>query len=297
MSLEAFEDLASLRKQLLGWRSAGQRVGLVPTMGNLHAGHLALVERLRSRVDRIVVSIFVNPTQFGPNEDFAAYPRTLEADLQALDVAGADLAWMPPASVMYPLAEPFILRAPESLANTLCGRDRPGHFDGVATVVLRLFLQVAPQVAIFGEKDFQQLVILRRLVEDHGLEIGIESLPTVREADGLAMSSRNQYLDARQRQVAGELYALLEQATARLNSGEDWDEIRNQALECLHSAGFEPQYFEWRSAETLQTPEPDRPQRLLAAARLGRARLIDNIAVTKPSSGCDLSVGCPHLAS
>ncbi|MBB6086951.1 pantoate--beta-alanine ligase [Wenzhouxiangella marina] len=279
MKLGPTHDLAELRRTIRSWQADGQRVGFVPTMGNLHAGHLALVDRLRKSCDRVVTSIFVNPTQFGPNEDFAAYPRTLEADLAALTELGADLAWVPSVETMYPLAESFMVRAPKALADTLCGADRPGHFDGVASVVLRLFLQVAPDAAIFGEKDFQQLLIIRELVRDYALDIDIESLPTVREVDGLAMSSRNQYLSAEERARAPALHAVLRETAAALAEGDDWATLQRRGFERLSDAGFEPQYLEWRSAETLGVPEAGRPQRLLAAARLGKARLIDNLAV------------------
>jgi len=279
MSLMAERTLAGLRAKVAVWKTGGERVGLVPTMGNLHAGHLALVDQLKQGCDRIVTSIFVNPTQFGPNEDFDRYPRTLEADLQALEARGVDLVWTPTIEAMYPIEDPFLIKAPDGLANTLCGADRPGHFDGVATVVLRLFLQVGPDAAIFGEKDFQQLLVIRRLAVDYSLDIQIESLPTVREADGLAMSSRNQYLNEAERGRAPELHAVLQKTAAGLRNGEDWNRLQADALARLEAAGLEPQYLEWRSAVDLGAPEAGAPQRLLAAARLGKARLIDNVPV------------------
>jgi len=279
MSLEATTDLDRLRDQVAAWRAAGERIGLVPTMGNLHTGHLALVEHLKSSCDRLVSSIFVNPAQFGPGEDFESYPRTLDKDLVALEEAGVDLVWAPAVEVMYPLGAAFLVNVPDALASTLCGRDRPGHFDGVASVVLRLFLQVLPDAAMFGEKDFQQLLVIRQLVRDYALRIEVQGLATVREPDGLAMSSRNQYLTTDQRRVAGRLHRVLEQTAERIRAGEDWSMLQAGAEESLKSAGFTPRYFEWRSAQTLGPPVPDHPQRLLAAAHLGRARLIDNVRV------------------
>ncbi|MEN1727337.1 MAG: pantoate--beta-alanine ligase [Pseudomonadota bacterium] len=279
MRLIQASTLADLRLAVDGWKQQGLRVGLVPTMGNLHAGHLQLVDALRKSCDRLVTSIFVNPTQFGPGEDFATYPQTLPNDLRALDERGIDLAWTPSVDVMYPLEDSFMVKVPSALADTLCGEYRPGHFDGVASVVLRLFLQVAPDAAIFGEKDFQQLLVIRRLATDYTLDIDIQALPTVREHDGLAMSSRNQYLNEKERARAGELHAALQATADGLRKGQGWACLQAYALERLEGAGFRPQYLEWRSAEHLGNPEEGRAQRLLAAAHLGSARLIDNIAV------------------
>jgi pantoate--beta-alanine ligase len=279
LKLLAVDRLSDLRTTLDGWRAQGLRIGLVPTMGNLHAGHLALVKEARRHCDRVVTSIFVNPTQFGPGEDFESYPRTRQADLEKLDKAGCELAWLPAVAEMYPLAESFMVQPPTSLTETLCGAHRPGHFSGVATVVLRLFNQVAPRVAVFGEKDFQQLLVIRRMVLDLALPIEIRGLETRREADGLAMSSRNQYLSRLERARAAELAGLLDDLAAGLRDGQAWDVLQNQAWQRLEKAGFQPQYLEWRSAEDLGPPKPDRPQRLLAAAWLGKARLIDNKAV------------------
>jgi len=279
VTLTVVRDLAGLRSATARWRSDGQQIGLVPTMGNLHAGHLALVDAIRGSCDRVITSIFVNPTQFGPGEDFDAYPRTLEADLARLGKQGCDLVWAPTVDVMYPLSDSFGIRLPAGLGDTLCGAHRPGHFDGVANVVLRLFVQTAPDRAIFGEKDFQQLQVIRRMVEDFALPVTIESLATVRENDGLAMSSRNQYLTPAERAVAPILHRVLSESAAGLQSGRSWGKLRATALEKLEQAGFRPQYLEWRSAENLGTPEPDRPQRLIAAAYLGKARLIDNVMV------------------
>lgn len=279
MTPTVVRDLAGLRAVTARWRRDGRQIGLVPTMGNLHAGHLALVEAIRGSCDRVITSIFVNPTQFGPGEDFDAYPRTFEADLARLGEQDCDLVWAPTVDVMYPLAESFGLRVPAGLGETLCGAHRPGHFDGVASVVLRLFVQVAPDRAIFGEKDFQQLLVIRRMVEDLALPVNIDSLPTVRENDGLAMSSRNQYLTPSERAAAPTLYRVLSETAFGLQSGQSWDKLRATALDELGQAGFQPQYLEWRSAENLGPSEPGRPQRLLAAAYLGKARLIDNVLV------------------
>lgn len=279
MKLLAVDRLADLRAILDGWRERGLRIGLVPTMGNLHSGHLALVEEVRRHCDRVVASIFVNPTQFGPGEDYESYPRTRQADLEQLDQIGCELAWLPEVAEMYPLAESFMVQPPAGLTDTLCGAHRPGHFRGVATVVLRLFNQVAPRVAIFGEKDFQQLLVIRRMVTDLALPIDIRGLETRREADGLAMSSRNQYLSADERRCAPELARVLSETAAGLNSGQAWEALKKAGWQRLVQAGFSPQYLEWRSAEDLGPPIGGRPQRLLAAAFLGRARLIDNRAV------------------
>ncbi len=273
------EQLDGLRAAIKGWRSRGQSLALVPTMGNLHNGHLALVEEAGRRADRVVVSIFVNPTQFGPGEDFESYPRTRAADLAALEQVGCDLVWLPTVAQMYPLPLPFKMQVPEKLAKQLCGASRPGHFDGVAGVVLRLFNQVGPDVAVFGEKDFQQLVIIRQLVEDFALEIDVVGLATVRDRDGLAKSSRNGYLDAAERARAPELYRVLDEMAEALRNGADFQALRAAALEQLEAAGFRPDYLEWRNARDLTAPNPDTPTRLFAAAWLGRARLIDNVGV------------------
>lgn len=278
-AVAAVTRLAGLRSQIGRWRSAGERIALVPTMGNLHAGHLALVEAAGRQADRVVVSIFVNPTQFGPNEDFAAYPRTLRQDLLALGQSGCDLAWCPEVDTMYPLDNGFMVTVPERLANSLCGRFRPGHFDGVASVVLRLFNQVQPDLALFGEKDFQQLLVLRWLARDLSLPIEVLGHPTQRDADGLALSSRNQYLSASERATAPLLYRQLRELADGLEAGRDWSNLKESALWALEDAGFKPQYLAWCSAEDLGPPRPDEPQRLLVAAWLGKARLIDNLPV------------------
>lgn len=271
------ESLPALREAVGRLRANGRRIGFVPTMGNLHRGHLGLVEQAAGHCEATVASIFVNPTQFGPGEDFEAYPRTFQADLEALASVGCDLVWAPPVEVMYPLEEPFMLRVPEALSDCLCGRSRPGHFDGVATVVLRLFSQVSPDVAVFGEKDFQQLLILRRMTRDLSLPIDLLGAPIAREEDGLAMSSRNGYLDAQQRAVAPTLHRVLAETAEGLAAGEDFGPLKKRALEELAAKGFRPDYLDWRSAEDLGEPKPGEPSRVFGAAWLGKARLIDNV--------------------
>lgn len=277
--VEVAETLSSLREHLARHRRAGRRIGFVPTMGNLHRGHLSLIEVARERAEATVASIFVNPTQFGPGEDYDAYPRTFEADRAALEAAGCDLIWAPSVAVMYPFEEPCMLRAPQCLADRLCGRSRPGHFDGVVSVVLRLFNQVSPDLAVFGEKDFQQLLIIRQMVRDLSLPIEIVGAPIVRESDGLAMSSRNAYLSESERRVAPMLHRVLVETAEKLSRRGDFEVLRAAAFETLEQAGFRPDYFEWRCADDLGLPKADRPGRLFGAAWLGPARLIDNVPV------------------
>lgn len=277
--MQSVESIDSLRAITGSWHQAGGTVAFVPTMGNLHRGHLALVAEARRRASRAVVSIFVNPTQFGPGEDYESYPRTREEDLAALESTGCDLVWLPEVTQMYPLESPFLVQVPESLSDRLCGKSRPGHFDGVASVVLRLFNQVRPDVAVFGEKDFQQLLIIRRMAEDLALGLEVASLPTVREHDGLAMSSRNAYLGKDERARAPVLYRVLTEMAEALRQGTDFKALRAASMETLEAAGFRPDYLEWRSAEHLGEPERGKPSRLFAAAWLGRARLIDNVPV------------------
>ncbi len=272
-------DPAALDAALAPWRSGG--IAFVPTMGNLHDGHLALVARARELAPRVVVSIYVNPLQFGPQEDFAAYPRTLEADRARLAEAGADLVFAPRDAVMYPrpLSETTRVHVP-GLSEILCGAHRPGHFDGVATVVARLFNLVRPDHAVFGEKDYQQLLVIRRMVEDLAIPVRIHGVPTVREPDGLAMSSRNQYLTPEERARAPALYRALRAAAEALAQGrEDYGRLEAQGRAALEAAGFRVDYFTVRDADDLAPPAPGRPLVVLAAARLGRARLIDNLRV------------------
>lgn len=271
-----------LRALVREWQVAGQSVAFVPTLGNLHAGHDRLVECARSLADRTVVSVFVNPTQFSAGEDFVRYPRTLERDLQGLERLGVDLAYTPDVEDLYPFgtAEAVRVEVPR-LSDLLCGAFRPGHFDGVAGVVLRLLLAVHPDVALFGEKDYQQCVLIGRLVADLGLPVRIQRVPTVREPDGLALSSRNQYLTAAERQRAPELYWTLMTLSQALQSGRrDFQVLEAEAGQRLVSAGLNPDYVAIRTEESLDPPDPRAgPEnwRLLAAARLGETRLIDNL--------------------
>lgn len=277
-------EIEALRAQLGYWRESGDRIGFVPTMGNLHAGHISLLAAARYRADRVVVSAFVNPLQFGPGEDFERYPRTPDEDREMLEDAHCDLLFMPSALEMYPNGANQATRIQvQGLSETLCGAFRPGHFDGVATVVAKLFEVVQPDVAVFGEKDFQQLTIVRRMAEDLCMPVDVVGAATVRAPDGLAMSSRNRYLTAAERKVAPRLYQSLRNAVARIDNGSaDYDAIEAEGLAALGAAGFSPDYFSVRDAETLETPGADsRDLIVLAAARLGRARLIDNLRVRR----------------
>ena len=268
-----------LRARIAQWRSAGQRIGFVPTMGNLHAGHLALVDAARTHADRIVASVFVNPTQFGPHEDFASYPRTLPQDQARLQTAGCDLLFAPSVEEMYPFgaAHPVRVDVP-GLSEVLDGAMRPGHFSGVATVVTKLFQLVAPDVAVFGQKDFQQLLVIRRMVADLRMPIEIVSVPTVREANGLALSSRNQYLTAEQRDRATIIYRTLQSMRDAAQRGETLADIEGKAHLALEQAGLIPDYAVIRRAADLAVPnDGDRERVALIAATLGRARLIDNL--------------------
>lgn len=280
--MQTVHTVAELRARVAAWKRAGERVAFVPTMGNLHRGHLHLVERARELAPRTVASIFVNPTQFGPNEDFAGYPRTLDDDSRQLAAVGLDLLFAPGVAEMYPrpLDEMTQVTVPE-LSGILCGASRPIHFRGVATVVSKLFNMAQPDVALFGEKDWQQLMVIRRLVADLDFPVEIVGVPTVREADGLALSSRNGYLTAEERAIAPVLYATLTASAERLRAGErDCERLTSEAKARLAAAGFRPDYFEIRRARDLQPPaDGDTDLRILAAAWLGRARLIDNLAV------------------
>lgn len=252
-------------------------------MGNLHDGHIALVDAARRVSDRVVVSIYVNPAQFGPSEDFDSYPRTLAADRERLEKAGCDLLFLPDDATMYPfgLDRQVRVMAAADLASVLEGRSRPGHFDGVTTVVARLFHLVDPDVALFGEKDYQQLLVIRRMVEDLGFDLEIQSVPTVRERSGLAMSSRNAYLEAKQREAAGVLYAVLREAAQQVEQGgRDLSELEKGAAAGLEKAGLRVDYLSVRNARTLVRPEPgDHELRILAAVDFHGTRLIDNIGI------------------
>jgi pantoate--beta-alanine ligase len=277
-------QLARTREELWSftrhWREEGLRLALVPTMGNLHEGHLALVRTARQQADRVVASIFVNPAQFGAGEDFHAYPRTLDADRRKLADAGCDLVFAPGDRTMYPggLEDATRLLASPSLANPLEGEFRPGHFDGVVTVVARLFNLVGPDLAVFGEKDFQQLLVIRRLVEDLGYPLQVLSVPTVRGQGGLALSSRNAYLGEEQRTAAELLNVVLQEAAERAASGSAGRAaVEREARRRLEQAGFRVDYVALRRAADLTFPAAgDRDLRILAAAWCGPTRLIDN---------------------
>jgi pantoate--beta-alanine ligase len=277
--LPVVETVEDLRAQVAGWRAAGRSVALVPTMGALHAGHLSLVAEAARRAERVVVSIFVNPTQFAPHEDLETYPRDLDADLDKLAPSSAALVYAPRGGEMYPegAATTVSVGGP---AEGLESVARPHFFAGVATVVTKLLVQCAPDVAVFGEKDYQQLAVVRRLVRDLALPVEIVSGTTVREADGLALSSRNVYLTAEQRRKAPALHAALGGASSALGDGREVEAALAEARRQIEDAGFAIDYLELRDAETLApvTQPTGRPGRLLVAARLGGVRLIDNVA-------------------
>lgn len=264
-------ELKAARAALAG------RVAFVPTMGNLHAGHIALVEAARARADHVVASIFVNRMQFGPREDFANYPRTPDADETQLRAAGVAILFQPDEDQIYPRGvDTHTFVEVPGLSDLLCGAARPGHFRGVATVVNRLFNLVAPHVALFGKKDYQQWRIIERMVADLGMPIEIVGMDTVREPDGLAMSSRNQYLSPPERAIAGGLYAALVGLTQQPRAA-DWSRVEAAAMAQLRAAGFAPEYVSVRRRLDLAAPSAGDPLVVLAAARLGRARLIDNL--------------------
>ena len=278
--METVTTIAAVRQHVRRWRGEGRRVAFVPTMGNLHPGHVSLIEMARSHGDRFVASIFVNPMQFGPNEDFAHYPRTPTQDARMLADAGCDLMFMPDVAEIYPNGSERATRVDvPGLSSILDGEFRPGHFEGVATVVAKLFHIVEPDVAVFGDKDFQQLTIIRRMVADLCMPVTIVAAPTVRDPDGLAMSSRNQYLTDEERHKAPLIHQLLLAAVARLQAGDrDFPGIERTALQALVASAFRPDYFSVRRADDLSTPQIDTQHLVvLVAARLGRARLIDNL--------------------
>jgi pantoate--beta-alanine ligase len=281
MAPRIVRTLAALRRAVSPWRRADERIALVPTMGALHAGHLALVRTARRRAPRVIVSIFVNPAQFAPHEDLASYPRTFDADLKALAEMAVDLVWAPPAGVMYPsgFATRVALEGPATVG--LEDKFRPHFFAGVATVVAKLLIQCAPDIALFGEKDYQQLKVVTRLVQDLDLPLRIVGVPTVREPDGLALSSRNSYLSARERAAAPTLHRVLADCAGKIARGELPARVLDEAGAAIERAGFALDYLEARHAETLQpvASVEDGPIRLLVAARIGKTRLIDNVAV------------------
>jgi len=282
--MDIVTKIVAVREHVRHWRREGRRVAFVPTMGNLHAGHVSLIEAARRYGDRFVASIFVNPMQFGPNEDFAHYPRTPIQDERMLAEAGCNLMFMPDVAEIYPGGSERATRVDvPGLSRILDGEYRPGHFEGVSTIVSTLFHIVEPDVAVFGEKDFQQLTIIRRMVADLCMPVEIVGAPTVRDADGLAMSSRNQYLTAPERALAPRIYELLQAAAQRLSAGDlDFASIERAGVAALAKAGMKPDYFAVRAAADLSAPTPDiKHLVVLTAARLGKARLIDNIQVRK----------------
>lgn len=280
MSLAIVRAPSTLRSVVTRWKRAGERVAVVPTMGALHEGHLALVREARSLAQRVVVTLFVNPKQFNNADDLAGYPRTEKDDAAKLAPLGIDVLYVPDAAAMYPAGFATTISV-TGVSEGLCGGHRPGHFDGVATVVTKLLLQTGADAALFGEKDFQQLQVIRRLVRDLDLPVEVHAHPTVREDDGLAMSSRNRRLTADQRKAAPALARTLENAAERLASGDDTEAVLAEARAALAQAGFEPvEYLELRREDDLApVTRADAPARLLAAAWLGDVRLIDNVPV------------------
>jgi pantoate--beta-alanine ligase len=279
--LRIVQRIAEVREAVAGWRADGLRIAFVPTMGNLHEGHFSLIGHARAAGTRVVASVFVNPTQFGPSEDFARYPRTLDDDAAGLAARGCDLLFAPPVEEMYPhgLRDLVQVRVP-GLEDILCGAFRPGHFSGVATVVARLLGIVQPDRVVFGAKDWQQLQVVRRLVEDLAMPVAVEAGATVREGDGLAMSSRNQYLEPAERGKASRLYTILRSVRDQVLAGESPESAEIGALGELKAAGFRPDYVAVRCADDLRAPVAvGGPRIVLAAAWLGRTRLIDNLLI------------------
>lgn len=283
--MQKIQRLSELRQQILAFRRADEQIALVPTMGNLHQGHLKLVSEARRLADRVVTTVFVNPTQFGPGEDYASYPRTPEADIASLIEAGADVVFIPEVDEVYPrgLGSLTSVEVP-GLSDELCGAFRPGHFRGVATVVLKLFNMVAADVAVFGEKDYQQLTVIRQMVQDLNLPLTIHGVATVRESDGLAMSSRNSYLSADERGKAALLYAVLQSSAEALKQGgHSISAVEAQASKTLELQGFTVDYVSVRRVIDLAVPGPSDDASalmVLVAARLGKTRLIDNLRVS-----------------
>ena len=278
--MRTYSSSAQLQAALQQFRQVGQRIAFVPTMGNLHEGHLDLVRKARDIADVVVVSIFVNPLQFGPNEDLDAYPRTIAADKEKLFAEGVEVLFAPTVEEIYPegMDSQTVVAVPD-LGDTLCGSSRPGHFDGVTTVVNKLFNMVQPDIAIFGEKDFQQLSIVRKMVQDLCMPIEIVGVTTTRDEDGLAKSSRNGYLTAEQREIAPLLHQILNSCREAIACGFDnFLQLESHARMKLLQAGFEPDYFAIRDARTLRAVSEDTEEiAILAAARLGNTRLIDNV--------------------
>jgi pantoate--beta-alanine ligase len=283
--METVATVAAVRARVAQWRAAGLRVAFVPTMGNLHAGHMSLLAAARYRGDRVVASIFVNPLQFGPSEDYTGYPRTLDEDQKLLREAQCDLLFAPSVADIYPDGgDQRTLIVVRGLSDILCGRFRPGHFDGVATVVAKLFGIVAPDVAVFGEKDYQQLLVVRHMALDLALPVEVVGAATVRAADGLALSSRNRYLSAEERARAPAIYQALSRAARAIDGGStDHAALERDGSAMLLGAGMSVDYFSIRNAADLSEPSAASADLVvLAAARLGRARLIDNLRAHRP---------------
>ncbi|KPX34542.1 pantoate--beta-alanine ligase [Pseudomonas ficuserectae] len=282
--MNTVKTVQELRAAVARARSEGKRIALTPTMGNLHSGHAALVAKAAQRADFVVATIFVNPLQFGPNEDLATYPRTQAADQEKLLQAGCNLLFTPSVEEMYPhgMADQTLVSVPH-LSQGLCGASRPGHFEGVATVVSKLFNMVQPDLAIFGEKDFQQLAVIRAMVRDLNMPIQIIGEPTVRAEDGLALSSRNGYLNDAQRAAAPALYQAIRQTADAISAGEqDFNALLTSKKQQLEAAGFRIDYLEIRDATSLRpTTAENRDLVILAAAFLGKTRLIDNLHLTR----------------
>ena len=281
--MEIIRDKDELREQVAEWRRSGDHIALVPTMGNLHAGHTSLIEIARQHAERVVVTLYVNPTQFGDGEDFSTYPRTLEKDTRRLRKVAADVLFAPADESVYPFGIDNATRViVPGLTDHLCGSFRPGHFDGVTTVVARLFALVQPDTAVFGQKDYQQQLVIKRMVEDLSLPIEVVTAPTVREDDGLAMSSRNGYLTDEEREIAPKLHEVLEAVATEVEAGNSsYEELEDSANRQLADSGFDPEYVAVRRAEDLAMPDAScRRFVILGAAGLGKARLIDNVLVS-----------------
>jgi pantoate--beta-alanine ligase len=282
--VETVATIEAVRSRVRAWRDAGLHVAFVPTMGNLHAGHISLLAAARYRGERVVASVFVNPLQFGPNEDFSLYPRTPLEDERLLEEARCDLLFAPSVEQIYPEGgQPATLVSVRSLSQILCGQFRPGHFDGVATVVAKLFGIVAPEVAVFGEKDYQQLLVVRRMTLDLSIPVQVVGAPTVRASDGLALSSRNRYLSADERARAPVIYQTLRETVGAIGNGNrDYQALQRDGLAALERAGMRPDYYAIRNAADLSEPTAAVTDLVvLAAAHLGRARLIDNLRVRR----------------
>ena len=281
--MQTVTTIEAVRGHVRAWRAAGERIALVPTMGNLHEGHGSLLAAARAHAARVIASVFVNPLQFGPSEDFELYPRTLLEDERLLREAQCDLLFAPSVEEIYPdhgtQRTVVIVRG---LTDILCGRVRPGHFEGVATVVAKLFGIVGPDLAVFGEKDYQQFMVIRRMTLDLALPVELIGAPTVRAGDGLALSSRNRYLSPEERARAPQIYQALRAAADAIGAGNrDYPELEQAGWLALERAGMKPDYFEIRSADDLSKADADSKELVvLAAARLGRARLIDNLRAT-----------------